>query len=248
MSDSQYNDKELVALYDILNAGTDDHNFYLQLPETDGLRILDIGCGTGVLAVEFAKDGHMVTGVDPALAMIEFAKKRQGGGSVDWHCSSISEFTSSTRFDLITMTGHAFQCLHEDAEILQLFSLIRRLLGDNGRFVFETRNPAFGEWSGWNPEDSRVKSISVTGEPFEVYHEVVSVSDQFVEFNTTHKPGGSRKNKVCYSKLRFIPIEDLTNLISAADLAVSEVYGDWDKSILTDSSPEIICSLQKITR
>jgi len=40
--------------------------------------LLDIGCGTGYFSRQFSHDGLSVTGVDPALSMIEFAISQNG--------------------------------------------------------------------------------------------------------------------------------------------------------------------------
>lgn len=46
------------------------------------------------------------------------------------------------------MTGHAFQVLIEDDEIRASLTAIRSALARNGRFAFETRNPAARAWEG----------------------------------------------------------------------------------------------------
>ena len=43
-----------------------------------GAKVLDAGCGTGRLALEFARMGCMVTGVDVSPAMLEKARRRTG--------------------------------------------------------------------------------------------------------------------------------------------------------------------------
>jgi ubiquinone/menaquinone biosynthesis C-methylase UbiE len=53
--------------------------------------ILNLGCGTGVLAAALArKPDYLVVGVDPAAAMLALAKQRCGGASVSW-CSMTPE-------------------------------------------------------------------------------------------------------------------------------------------------------------
>ena len=84
--DLHYVDPRLVELYDIENAGRADIDFYVRLAaDLDASRILDLGCGTGLLTRELAVDGRDVVGVDPAAAMLAYARRQPGadrcGGS-----------------------------------------------------------------------------------------------------------------------------------------------------------------------
>ena len=80
MASASYLEPRLAALYDALNAASrDDWDFYLSLAESEALRVMDVGCGTGALASLFAARGHRVTGVDPAPAMLDIARRRAGG-------------------------------------------------------------------------------------------------------------------------------------------------------------------------
>jgi ubiquinone/menaquinone biosynthesis C-methylase UbiE len=53
-----------------------DRVFALALDGRDGLEILDVGCGTGILSLELAARGHSVTGIDFAPAMLALAKEK----------------------------------------------------------------------------------------------------------------------------------------------------------------------------
>lgn len=53
---SSYADPRIVALYDALNPAAADTAFYLALAESAG-HIVDLGCGTGLLACELAMRG-----------------------------------------------------------------------------------------------------------------------------------------------------------------------------------------------
>src|SRR3546814_10383004 len=70
--------------------------------------VLDLGCGTGELAVALS-EGCDVVGVDPAPAMIEVARRRPGGDRVTWIEADARDLRLGRRFDLVLLTGHAFQ-------------------------------------------------------------------------------------------------------------------------------------------
>jgi len=71
----------------------------LRLPV--GSTVLDVGCGTGRHAVEFAKRGYKVTGVDISSGMLAEAAKAAGQAQVDisWVHASATEFKAAGKFD-----------------------------------------------------------------------------------------------------------------------------------------------------
>ena len=73
MIDRCYDQTDLVALYDLINSDGPDWDYYLALAA---------GCGTGALAVEVARLGAAVTGLDPAEAMLAVARARAGAALV----------------------------------------------------------------------------------------------------------------------------------------------------------------------
>ena len=84
--DGHYVDPRLVELYDHDNPRGADTDFYLHLAATlDARQILDLGCGTGLLTRELAAvEGRVVTGVDPAPAMLAVARRQPDANRVIW--------------------------------------------------------------------------------------------------------------------------------------------------------------------
>ncbi len=69
-----------------------------------GLRILDIGCGGGILAEPLARLGGQVTGVDPAAENIEVAKLHaaQSGLAIDYRATTAEALADAgERFDIV---------------------------------------------------------------------------------------------------------------------------------------------------
>jgi SAM-dependent methyltransferase len=77
-------------------------------PHADGAAWLDVGCGTGALALRAARTGADVTGIDLAPALIETAKQRaeEEGVSVDFRVGDVERLDGidDTSFDLVSST------------------------------------------------------------------------------------------------------------------------------------------------
>ena len=103
--------------------------------------VLDVGCCTGAFLSLSHDRGHQgrLVGLDPATGMLDQARKQQG---VEWLQGDINTVRFDSQFDLIVMSGHAFQVLVGDEEIRVAMAAVHDALTDGGRFAFETRNPA----------------------------------------------------------------------------------------------------------
>ena len=142
------------------------------------------------------------------------------------------------------MTGHAFQCLVTDEEIIEAFRVVAKSVSGDGRFTFETRNPTARGWEAWTPERSRKAGVAPDGTRFEVFHQVCEVHDETVLFETVYTIENEPEQLRSRSLLRFAPLPKIEVLASDAGLTVDSVFGDWERSALTESSPEIIVTLR----
>ena len=143
-------------------------------------------------------------------------------------------------FDLVVMTGHAFQVFVDDDEIRRSLAAIGSVLTEDGHFGFETRNPLVRAWETWTP-DKTVEVVTATGAVVRMAHEVeMPVEGDIVSFTTTFELAGGNGPQVSRSTLRFLDAETLASFLADAGLVIDEQFGDWDRSPLTGSSPEII--------
>lgn len=96
-----------------------------------GAAVLDVGCGTGRHAIELARRGYSVTGVDISAGMLEQAKKdaQAAGVEVQWRQDDATSFTLSERFDaVICLCEGAFGLLGRgDEPIGQPLAILRRV-------------------------------------------------------------------------------------------------------------------------
>ncbi|WP_225827292.1 class I SAM-dependent methyltransferase [Streptomyces naphthomycinicus] len=240
MVDHVFADLTLAALYDHLNPWGPGDDFYLGLLREAG-SVLDVGCGTGQLLRRARAEGHRgrLLGLDPAAAML--VQARQARPDVEWVLGDVRVRTWQQEFDLAVMTGHAFQALVTDEEIRVCLRAVRAALRDEGRFVFETRNPGARAWERWTPD--RVHEVTAAdGTPVRVWHEVRDDGPREgrVRFTETYAGEGWTTPKVCHGVLRFLDEESLAGFLAEAGLTVEAQYGDWRRGPVTPTSPEII--------
>lgn len=240
MVDRLFAEPELAALYDLFCAWNrrDDLEFYLPLVLAAD-RVLDVGCGTGMLLRRARQEGHRgrLCGLDPGAAMLSVARVEPG---IEWIEGDLSTVGFDREFDLVVMTGHAFQVLTGDAQLRTALAAIAAALGGNGRFAFETRNPLARAWEEWVPANAE-QVVSPAGQTFRQWCQVtLPVTGELVSFTSTYTSPVWAEPRVSHSTLRFLGASALAAALSAAGLTVVEQYGDWDRQPVTEASPEII--------
>jgi SAM-dependent methyltransferase len=240
VSGSAYEDPRLAALYDTLNPWGAGDPFYLELVMSSR-SVLDLGCGTGQLLRRAAAEGHpgVLVGVDVAAAMLAEAERH--GARVEWRRGDARTIDLGRRFELVTMTGHAFQVFLTDDDVRALLANVRRHLEPGGRFAFETRNSSAKAWESWTPDESAHRVELPGGAIVEVAHgHTRTVEPDLVEFSSTALFQGSPVPVVSQSTLRFVDPDRLRALLEDGGFGVEGWFGDWDRSPVTASSPEIV--------
>jgi len=103
-----------------------------------GLRIVDIGCGAGLLCEPFTRLGAQVIGVDPSATNIAAAKLHADKGhlSIDYRCTTVEEMDVRERFDIVL----AMEVIEHVSDVGMFLNRCAAMLKPGGIMVVSTLN------------------------------------------------------------------------------------------------------------
>src|SRR3989442_7907001 len=103
-----------------------------------GLRLLDIGCGAGLLCEPFTPLGAQVIGVDPSATNIAAAKLHADMGhlSIDYRCTTVEEMDLRERFDIVL----AMEVIEHVTDVGVFLNRCAAMLKPGGLMVISTLN------------------------------------------------------------------------------------------------------------
>ena len=97
--------------------------------------LLDIGCGTGIHAYEFSKNGIEVTGMDISNTMLSVAKETYD--NINFVYGDIRDFKLDSKFSIITSLFHVMSYQSTNADLYNAFECVNTHLEQGGYFIFD---------------------------------------------------------------------------------------------------------------
>ena len=251
MQTDPYATGDQAALYDFAwGSAGDDLLMYEQFARRGETPSLEIGVGSGRVALHLARAGLDVVGIDaaaPMLARIEASLDRKTASRLRLVEADMRDFDlGSERFDLVYCAGNTFQHMLTTEDQRAALSCIARHLAPGGQYVSQVhtpraidwaieRTPLYLRWSRAIPgtDDRMLRFDSTT----------VAAADQTA--TTMHlfdrvAPDGTVARRIVEYTLRYTALSEMRLLFERCGLRVAAVYGDADLSPYTDESDTMV--------
>jgi SAM-dependent methyltransferase len=213
----------IARLYDPWSRSVvEDVAFYVELAVEAGGPVVELGVGTGRIAIPTAAAGVQVIGVDTSAGMLEVAREQAElagvAGLVDLRQGDLRKPPVRGRFALVTSPFRAMLHMETERDRREALRAARRLVADDGRFVFDVfepsredieetdgkwleREPGIWERADWH-EDSRTLILRLRG-----------------------TEDGSETEM----SLAWLPVDDWRALLEEEGFEVEALYGWFDR-------------------
>jgi SAM-dependent methyltransferase len=243
---------DLIAhYYDLENATfTDDLGFWLELAEAHGGPVLELGCGTGRVLLHLARRGHAVTGVDNSPAMLarlqqklEAASARHLTTAPHLILADMAAFRVEQVFRLAVMAFSTWlHLLTTEAQIAALTN-IRRHLAPGAPLVIDVANPA-EPYAAAEQGLTLERTFTAGDRTVQVFSMLrVDRTAQLGRVTWLYDsvgPGGDVQRLIVPLTLRYTFPGELRLLLEKCGFALTHLWGDYDRSPLTDTAPRLI--------
>jgi SAM-dependent methyltransferase len=254
-----------MALYDSFIADFYDHSpvvagraqdiaFYRDAARESGDPVLELGCGTGRVALALAEAGCRVTGLDLSQRMLDRCAEKRAAlppevrKRVHLVQGDMTRFDLDEKFRLVIAPFRPFQHLLEVRQQLDCLECVRRHLAPGGRLILDffhtdprrIHDPAFLKESTPMAEYEMPGGRRVTlTERVVAFHYGRQCNDVEMIYNVTHADGRKERNVFAFTVRYFFPYE-VEHLLARCGFRVAAVHGNFDRSPLGDDSPEMI--------
>jgi SAM-dependent methyltransferase len=211
---------QIARLYDPWSASViEDVDFYVREAVRSGGPVLELGVGTGRIAVPIAAAGMRVVGVDSSEGMLAVAREqaRLAGVELDLRFGDLRDPPVDEEFALVVIPFRTLLHMQTDADRRAALHAVRSRLRDGGRFVFDVFTPApddIAETHGrWLEREPGIFERAEWDE--EARTLVLRVSSEGAEAELS---------------LAWLPVEQWRELLEEHSFVVEGLYGWFDRT------------------
>jgi phospholipid N-methyltransferase len=185
---------------------------------------LELGIGTGRIALPLLERGVEVHGIDASASMVEKLREKPGGDRIPVTMGSFAEFDLGMKFALVFVAFNTLFALRSQDEQISCLRSVRRHLTDDGAFVMEAFVPNTSRFV----DGQRLATTHLDAGELTIEASVHAPVDQRVDgHHVVIRDGEVRIYPV---QIRYAYVAELDLMARVAGLRVRDRWSDWDRS------------------
>ncbi|MGM9922012.1 MAG: class I SAM-dependent DNA methyltransferase [Bhargavaea sp.] len=205
----------------------------------EGKTLLDIGCGTGTLTEQFAREGFRVTGIDLSGDMLSVAKERfeEAGLEGMFFEQPMQEMEGHTGYDLAVIAIDSLNYVTDAEEVAAVFRHVFGALHPGGRLLFDVHSPyKMTELFLDGPFTADLEDVSYIWHTYPG-EEPLSVESE-ISFFLRRQDGLYVRKEEFHLQRTFTP-DTYIRLLEESGFAVRSVTADWTGEPPAENSERI---------
>jgi len=243
--------RQAAKFYDLFGS-KNDLQFYKELALQSGKKALELGVGTGRVAIPIARAGITVVGVDNSVHMLRVAREKLTRETeavrrrVILKRGDMRNFELKQSFPFIYIPASTFDHNIIVEEQKGTLNCVYKHLEKNGVFAFDLEQtmpdkPQTSWWIDRKEIDGRrmvVRSIFTR-------RDTIKCTCSLDLFFDIYKNGKLLERYHEYGEVAIISKDEVTKLLEENGFRVESIYGDFNKSKYRNDSPRIVLVTRK---
>lgn len=192
---------------------------------------LELGIGTGRIALPLAAAGTEVHGLDASPAMVDQLRAKPGGAELTVTIGDFSSFDLDRTFPLVYLIFNTLFLLHDQEEQLACFESVARHLEPGGRFVIEAFVPDPSRFDRGQRTQVRTMGLDHVWMELSV-HDAAAQRVDTQQIRIAHD-GRTELRPIA---MRYAWPAELDLMARLAGLRLTDRWHDWNGSRFTSAS------------
>jgi SAM-dependent methyltransferase len=227
------------SLYPATGPAIDSMVAFLQDLRPSPASLLELGVGTGRLAIPLAKHGYRVHGVDASPAMLAKLHENDSTGRVTTAVGDFGSLAVEERYDLVLIALNTFFMLPTQEQQLSCLRGVHDALADGGAAVFETYNPQV--FHRLTEATTRIGHPA----PDALLLDTIQVNRSLQSVLVVHTIVGAGELRKVPEVSRYAWPAEFDVMARLAGLRVTGRWADWDRSPVTDQAEKHVYVVER---
>jgi SAM-dependent methyltransferase len=222
--------ESIAGVYDQLYSGFDPSAIQTLTKLANGGKALELGIGTGRIALPLFTNGVPVYGIDASESMVARLQSKPGGEGIPVTLGNFADVPVDGQFSLVYVVFNTFYALLTQEEQIRCFQNVAKHLTSDGVFVIEAFVPDLTRFTG----GQAIRAIRIGEQEVQVDVSLIELDKQII--TSQHMLINERGTRFYPVKIRYVWLTEMDLMARLSQLRLKERWSDWGKSQFTDES------------